>query len=73
MKAFIEHWNKEIQPYIHNPADRKLAEYWWRAALEWTLIHEKFYGCCDYSSEDTCMSDHEDAIPAHIIDEELEQ
>jgi len=34
MKAFIAHWDKEIKPYIHNPADKELAEYWWRAALE---------------------------------------
>jgi hypothetical protein len=34
MKAFRSHWNKKIRPYIHNPNDRELAEYWWKAALE---------------------------------------
>ena len=34
MEAFAKHWNKEIRPYIHNPKDREIAEYWWRAALE---------------------------------------
>ena len=37
MKAFNKHWNKEIQPYIHNPKDRELAEYWWKAAMEQCL------------------------------------
>ena len=40
MKAFRKHWNKEIRPYIHNPSDRLLAEYWWRAALGEALKHE---------------------------------
>ena len=34
MKEFRKHWNKEIRPYIHNPKDREIAEYWWRAAFE---------------------------------------
>ncbi len=37
MKEFKNKWNKEIKPYIHNPADKELAEYWWRAALGWVL------------------------------------
>ena len=40
MDKFKKHWNKEIKPYIHNPADKELAEYWWRAALEWVLSND---------------------------------
>jgi len=37
MKEFEKHWNKEIKPYIHNPSDRELAKYWWKAALTCVL------------------------------------
>ena len=43
MQAFEEHWRKEIKPYIHNPKDKELAEYWWRAALEEVLRHKDSY------------------------------
>jgi len=58
MKAFEEHWNKEIRPYIHNPSDRELAKYWWREALKWARVKVE-----NYTPEDVC----------YFIDEELEQ
>ena len=43
MKEFRKHWNREIRPYIHNPDDRELAEYWWKAALEQVLAKINTY------------------------------
>lgn len=37
MKQFEKQFNNEIRPYIHNPADKNIGKYWWKAALEMVL------------------------------------
>ncbi len=47
MTEFENWYNNEIRPYIHNPKDKDILKYGWKAALGWVRDQ-----CCGRRSED---------------------